>query len=72
MPRLSFFYGIMITMYWREGHHSRPHCHARYGEYKASLDFAGEMIVDDLPQRALAAWQFAVNEEPLDPIDPSL
>jgi hypothetical protein len=87
MPKLSSFYGIAITMYWREGHHSRPHFHARYGDYKASLDFSGEILAGDLPKRALrlvqdwaelhtdelfADWQLAVNGRPLDPIDPLL
>ncbi len=85
MPSISHFYGITITMYWREGHHSRPHFHARYGEYRASLDLAGEIIVGSLPKRALrlvqdwtklhaeeldADWQRAVNKELLAPIAP--
>ncbi len=48
MPRLSEFYGIIISMFWDEGHHGRPHFHARYGEYRASFDFAGEIIVGEL------------------------
>jgi hypothetical protein len=38
VPRIGHFYGITITMYWDEPHHSRPHFHARYGEYKVSID----------------------------------
>jgi hypothetical protein len=34
-----------------ETHHSLPHFHARYAEYKASFDLAGEIIVGELPQR---------------------
>ncbi len=80
MPKVSSFYGIRITMYWDEPHHSRPHFHARYDEYKASLDLGGEIIVGDLPTRAfrlvrewtglhpdelVANWQRAVSEQPL-------
>jgi Protein of unknown function (DUF2442)/Domain of unknown function (DUF4160) len=36
VPRISFFYGISIYMYWNEAHHSRPHFHARYGRQAAS------------------------------------
>jgi hypothetical protein len=54
---------------------------------KASLDFAGEIIVGNLPKRALrlvqdwaelhaddllADWQLAIDGEPLEPIDPLL
>jgi hypothetical protein len=85
MPTLSYFYGITITMFWDEPHHSRPHFHARYGEHKASLDLAGEIIAGELPKRALrlvqawvelhadelkADWERAVDEQPLSPIAP--
>ncbi|HZL48875.1 MAG TPA: DUF4160 domain-containing protein [Solirubrobacteraceae bacterium] len=85
MPRISFFYGITITMYWDESHHGRPDFHARYGEYRASLDLTGEIIVGDLPRRQLrlvqawaglhtdelrADWDLALSEYPLNPIDP--
>ncbi len=43
MPRLSRFYGITITMHWREGHHRLAHFHAYYGEHEASLNVAGEV-----------------------------
>jgi hypothetical protein len=85
MPSISRFYGITIWMYWNEGHHSRPHFHARYDGYTASLDLEGEVIAGKLPRRILrlvqdwaelhaeellANWQRVLNEEPLVPIDP--
>jgi hypothetical protein len=85
MPRISYFYGITIKMYWREGHHSTPHFHAYYGEYEASFDFAGKLIAGSLPPRALrhirdwaelhvddlhADWQRILNKEPPEPIAP--
>jgi Domain of unknown function (DUF4160) len=87
VPRISSFYGITITMYWREGHHSRPHFHARYGEYRASLDLGGRIIAGTLPRRALllvedwaklhadeldANWRRTVNKELPVPIAPLL
>jgi len=85
MPRISHFYGITITMHWREGHHGRPHFHARYAEHKASFDLQGKIIVGYLPRRQLllvqawvelhteeliADWQRVVNKESPIPIDP--
>jgi hypothetical protein len=32
MPRISSFYGIVISMYWDEGNHRVPHFHAQHGE----------------------------------------
>lgn len=85
MPKISAFYGILITMYWDEGPHGRAHFHARYGEHKASIDFDGEVVVGWLPARALrlvqewtqlhavelqANWDRARDLQPLLPIDP--
>ena len=53
MPRIRAFYGVTIWMYWDEGAHARPHFHARYGEYQASVDFRGDVVVSWLPPRAL-------------------
>lgn len=54
MPRISSFYGIVITMYHDETPHSgRPHFHAIYGGEEASFDIESlELIVGDLPPRA--------------------
>lgn len=85
MPRISFFYGITIWMYWNEGAHARPHFHARYAGQSASIDFGGDLIAGSLPRRALALvsewaalhedelrmnWERARREEPLHPIAP--
>ncbi|MCA1680508.1 MAG: DUF4160 domain-containing protein, partial [Actinobacteria bacterium] len=81
----QLFYGITIFMYWNEGHHARPHVHARYSGEAASVDFDGELIAGSLPRRALALvadwtrlhqgeleenWEHARREEALEPIDP--
>jgi hypothetical protein len=53
MPTISFFYGILIQMYWNE--HNPPHFHAKYGEYEALIginDFS--LIRGKLPPKALA------------------
>lgn len=85
MPRISFFYGIGIWMYWNEGAHARPHFHARYADHVASIDFSGGVIAGSLPRRALALaaewaalhqaelaanWERARLGEQLEPIDP--
>ena len=35
VPRISFFYGIVITMYSND--HAPPHFHARYGKFEAKI-----------------------------------
>ncbi len=85
VPRLSYFYGITITMYWSEPHHHTPHFHALYGEHEASLDLTGEVMAGHLPKQQLrlvqawaelhmdelsADWDLAAEKKPLNPIAP--
>jgi Domain of unknown function (DUF4160) len=85
VPRISYFYGITIRMFWNEGVHAHPHFHARCGEHQASVDLDGEIIVGSLPMNAkrlvrdwttlhrdeLAAnWQRAMAGESLEKIAP--
>jgi hypothetical protein len=52
MPRISYFYGIAVSMYSSD--HPPPHFHARYGEYEAKIDIGtGEPQAGELPVRAL-------------------
>lgn len=54
MPRISSFYGIVITMYHDESHHAgRPHFHAGYAGEEASIDIESlETIAGAIPPRA--------------------
>ena len=58
MPRLSFFYGIAIYLYYED--HPPPHIHARYGGDQAKVSITTrEMIEGSLPKRAarlVAEW----------------
>jgi len=84
MPRISEFYGIVVTMYSND--HAPPHFHARYGEYEAKIDIGnGEILAGQLPTRALRLvrewtglhkaelqinWEHAQARTPLASIDP--
>jgi hypothetical protein len=84
VPRISAFYGIVITMYWRD--HPPPHFHAMYAGSVAEIEIASLTVLDGwLPPRALrlvtewaemhreeltANWQRARAQERLLPIDP--
>jgi hypothetical protein len=85
MPKISFFYGILIQMYWNEGHHMTPHFHAEYGDQEASIAFDGTVLAGSLPPRSLRFvrqwasdhqpelaynWEHARRREPLQAIDP--
>jgi hypothetical protein len=85
VPRISYFYGITITMYWRERDHPVPHFHAAHGGLHASVAIDGTILAGELQNRALrfvqewaqlhrdellANWTRARNYEPLEPIEP--
>ena len=67
MPVLSVFYGIVVSMYFeKDGKHSEPHFHARYGEYRAEVDFNGDLLAGKLPASQAAyvkAWAYIHQEE---------
>jgi hypothetical protein len=52
MPRISAFYGIVITMWFRE--HGVPHFHAQYPGHSASIAIDGlEVLEGSLPRAKL-------------------
>jgi hypothetical protein len=55
MPAISMFYGILITIFFRDNaQHKLPHIHARYQGYKASLSINDGAVLDgELPPKQL-------------------
>jgi hypothetical protein len=85
VPRISWFYGILILMHWSEAGHMTPHFHVEYGNHRASVDVDGALLAGSLPPRCqrlvrewarlhrdelLANWEHGRNNEPFEPIDP--
>lgn len=84
LPRISTFYGIVITMYFYD--HEPPHFHAQYAEHHAVIAIdGGTVLVGGLPGRALklvdewaslhreelvAGWSRAKDGGTPEPIDP--
>ena len=83
MPVLSMFYGVIISMFYKD--HNPPHIHIQYAEYNAIVDFNGNILEGELPvkQRKLieawivlhqdelyANWQLAKDKQGLFKIDP--
>jgi hypothetical protein len=61
MPSISFFYGIIIYMYFYDNReHHTPHLHAVYQDDKAVLSIPdGELLSGNLPKnklRVVQAW----------------
>jgi hypothetical protein len=84
MPRISSFYGIVITMYYTD--HRRAHFHAEYAEHMVSIAIdTFEVQAGSLPKRQQrlvqkwavlhqaelnSNWQRARAGLPLTPITP--
>lgn len=61
MPVISIFYGITIQLFFFDNDkHSKPHIHAKYGEFKASIDIETAEILDgkllNRQLRLVQAW----------------
>ena len=65
MPSISFFYGIVITMYFDD--HNPPHFHAAYQDNRAEIDFDGKVLKGSLPEKQLrmVQAQATIHEEDL-------
>ena len=86
MPELCRFYNIVIRMRFSdEDRHHKPHFHAFYGDYKASIGVDGELLAGSLPIKQLKlvlawaaihedelyeTWNKAVRNIPFDKIEP--
>ena len=65
MPEISKFFGIIISLYWRD--HNPPHIHAEYARNKALIDIQNACIIRGfLPNRQLKivlAWCVMYQDE---------
>lgn len=84
MPRISYFYGISVYMYYRD--HAPPHIHAIYAEHEAEIEIDSAATLDGkLPRKARSLvaewvelhrdalrqnWQRARAGQTLEPIEP--
>lgn len=67
MPIISQFYGIIISMHYRENDkHSLPHIHTQYADYDAVYDLNTNKISGEMPikqQKLIQAWILIHQEE---------
>ncbi|MDT3738237.1 MAG: DUF4160 domain-containing protein [Candidatus Kapabacteria bacterium] len=83
MPEISRFLGIVVYMLYND--HTPPHFHAKYGEYKISVEIETGIVEGKFPRRALNAvlewyikykdeliddWKLAMNHDSLNKIPP--
>lgn len=86
MPELCRFYGIIIKMLYSDTvQHHKPHIHAYYQDYEASVGIDGELLAGSIPVKQLkliqawlvlhedelyAAWNKAVQNIPFGKVEP--
>jgi len=65
VPVISFFFGVVIRMFYRE--HGVPHFHAEYQGQQATFTFDGELLAGTLRSRTalrlIKEWSLAHREE---------
>ena len=47
MPEICRFFGIIISLYWRD--HNPPHIHIEYGEYQCSMSISDRVVNGQIP-----------------------
>jgi len=83
MPRISYFFGIVIYMYYDD--HNPPHFHASYEGLEAMFDLNGSLLKGYISQKAQKLikewcdfhkneleenWELAKQDKPLNWIEP--
>ena len=83
LPEICRFYGIIISLYWRD--HNPPHIHFTYREYECSISVLDRLVDGKAPAKViakvnewmdlheeeiLALWEKAQNGEKLNKIEP--
>ena len=83
MPEICRFFGIIISLYWRD--HNPPHIHIEYGEYQCSMSISDRVVNGQIPLKIvtkvnewmnlhedeiLALWYKAQRGEKLNRTDP--
>ena len=61
MPTISMFYGMLIfNVFYNNKKHNRPHVHAEYGEYEASIAIDDGLVLSgklaSLKLKLVQAW----------------
>lgn len=52
MPEICKFFGIIISLYWRD--HNPPHIHFTYGEYECSISVLDRVVDGKAPSKVIA------------------
>ncbi|MCM1356768.1 MAG: DUF4160 domain-containing protein [Staphylococcus sp.] len=83
MPEISRFFGIILSLYWRD--HNPPHVHFTYGNYECSISVFDRIVEGSAPAKVivkvnqwmdlhedeiLSAWEKAQKGEKIDRIAP--
>lgn len=52
MPEISKFFGIIVSLYWRD--HNPPHIHFTYGDYECSISVFDRVVDGKAPSKVIA------------------
>ena len=48
MPEICRFFGIIVSLYWRD--HNPPHIHFSYGNYECSISVLDRIVDGQAPE----------------------
>lgn len=51
MPEICRFFGIIVSLYWRD--HNPPHIHLTYGGYECSISVLDRIVDGKAPSKVI-------------------
>ncbi len=60
MPEICRFYGIIISLFWKD--HNPPHIHFTYGDYKCSMSILDRIVDGQAPAKVIAKVNEWINQ----------
>ena len=52
MPEICRFFGIIVSLYWKD--HNPPHIHFSYGDYECSISVLDRVVDGQAPVKVIA------------------
>jgi hypothetical protein len=57
MPEICRFFGIIVSLYWKD--HNPPHIHFSYGDYECSISVLDRVVDGQAPVKVIAKVNFS-------------
>lgn len=60
MPEICRFYGIIVSLYWKD--HNPPHLHFSYGTYEGKINLQNRKIEGNAPLKVITKLNLWIDQ----------